>query len=170
MSKDLTNADILYAEENVFNSGTQVNDRPVCFIDRNTLVITNDYEFIEGTINVDGENFPFSYDAISEEYEINNFGMPLPDVFYNDVYSLISFEINDAINEFCILTDQEKEILVLGQDMGVWYDEILDNEDNFAMYQNVEAKARLLANMEGISFEDFLDNEISSLSHDEEER
>lgn len=142
-----------------------------CYVLKDELTLSEDGEFISGVVVVDGEQFPFDYDLIAEEYEIDNFGMPLPEVFENDVYGLIDLEINDAILEFCTLSDQEKELLILGMDMGNWYDEIQDDEESLALYQKVEQKAQRLADQKGISLEEYLDNILSEeISHNEEER
>lgn len=61
------------------------------------IEISEDGEEITGTIYLNGEGFPFTYYIDAEEIDIDNYGMPLPEDFYDDY---TRYEIMDAINEF----------------------------------------------------------------------
>jgi hypothetical protein len=55
------------------------------------------------------------------------------------------------------LTDNEKKLLMIAQDMGNWGDLILDDEENHKEYDRVEAKAKKICKEKGITFSELLD-------------
>lgn len=73
-----------------------------------------------------------------------------------DNYTGFSDDLDD-MDESLDLTKDEIELLLMGQDMGSWYDEILDNEEILNRYYDAENKAKKIATAKNMDFADYLD-------------
>lgn len=76
--------------------------------------------------------------------------------------SVDKFEFDDEFNAYydgytSELTDNEKKLLILAQDMGNWGDLIVDDEENHKEYDRVESKAKKICKEKGITFSELLD-------------
>ena len=88
-----------------------------------------------------------------------------------DNYTGFSDDLDD-MDESLDLTKDEIELLLMGQDMGSWYDEILDNEETLNRYYDAENKAKKIATAKNMDFADYLDTlqineEVSGNSDDD---
>lgn len=88
-----------------------------------------------------------------------------------DNYTGFSDDLDD-MDESLDLTKDEIELLLMGQDMGSWYDEILDNEEILNRYYDAENKAKKIATAKNMDFADYLDTlqineEVSGNSDDD---
>ena len=78
---------------------------PFCYVNPDTIEF--DGTFATGIVTVFGDKYPFEYDTVSEECEISNYGLPLPETITNDPYDMIPFHIQMAVEEKIEEMDKE---------------------------------------------------------------
>lgn len=110
------------------------------------------YVFVFGDSDIygpDDGDFDWECDSLAEAEE------------WFDSYTGFEDDL-DLMGESYDLSDEEKKLLIMGQDMGSWYDEILDNEEILNRYYDAENKAKRIASASNLKLSDFID----SLSED----
>ena len=113
---------------------------------------TDTYVFVFGDSDIYGPedgDFDWECDSLAEAEE------------WFDSYTGFEDDL-DLMGESYDLSADEKKLLIMGQDMGSWYDEILDNEEILNRYYDAENKAKRIASASNMKLSDFID----SLSED----
>ena len=68
----------------------------------------------------------------------------------------IKLKISESTEDILHLSDAEIKLLIMGNDMGYWFDDILPNDEVLDAYYTAEDKAKKIANSRGIEYCDFI--------------
>lgn len=68
----------------------------------------------------------------------------------------IKLKISESTEDILNLSDAEIKLLIMGNDMGYWFDDILSNDEVLDAYYTAEDKAKKIANSRGIEYCDFI--------------